>query len=269
MVLIGAATFYTVNRYRAEAAPAPVARPKPEPEEDVAPEVVAQLRDAESALADERHEQAVTLADLVLSANPPKRTRMAALTVIGWAELLEGNPDRAARAIRAIQRDGEPDPALMGAVLMAQERLDDARNVLEGARAVGDDRKEVVGPLIQILIRQDEVARAAAIALDIVETLSEEDARQMATIAFEHGAYPWASRLSEAVFERSGIPDDAYDAARGRALEGDVSGALIMLRRAVAAGFSDAARLWSDKALEALRSSAEEASELETLLPPP
>ena len=122
----------------------------------------------------------------------------------------------------------------------------------------------VGGPLIQILIEQGEVGRAAAIALDIVEALSEEDARQMVTIASDADSYQWASRLSEALFERTGLAEDAYHAARNRALEGDDIAAFILLRRAVAAGFSDAARLWSDAALEKLHG-----VELEALLPPP
>jgi hypothetical protein len=98
-----------------------------------------------------------------------------------------------------------------------------------------------------------------------VDTLSEDDARRMAAIACDAQSYSWAARLSEAIFERSGTADDAYQAARARALEGDGPGALALLRRAVAAGFSDAARAWSDAALEPLRAGGE----LEALLPRP
>src|SRR5690606_1252702 len=103
-----------------------------------------------------------------------------------------------------------------------------------------DDRKEIVGPLIQVLIKQGEVARAAAIALDIVETLSDDDVRQMAEIAAEHAAHGWAARLFEALFERRHRADDAYEAARHKSLDGDLAGALLLLERAVRAGFTDA-----------------------------
>jgi len=266
--IFGLATLQSFQRFRAasaEAGPRKSKRPPP-PEETVDPAIMAQLRDAEDALADDRYDEAGTIAELVLTEEPPKRARAAALQILGWAHLLEGRPKEAARIIKAIERLGEPDPALVGAILLAEDRDEDARKVLERARSQGDDRKEVVGPLIQLLVKQSEVARAAAIALDIVDTLSEDDARQMASIAFDHEAYAWASRLSEAVFERLGEPEDAYEAARSRALEGDPTGALILLRRAVAAGYSDAARIWSDKALEVLRSS-EIVSELEALVP--
>ncbi|MBW2454665.1 MAG: site-2 protease family protein [Deltaproteobacteria bacterium] len=266
--IFGLATMQSFQRFRAAQAEPGRAKDKPRtpPEDAVDPAIVAQIREAEAALADDRYDEAGTIAELVLNEEPPKRVRMAALEILGWAHLLEDRPKEAGRIIKALERLGEPDLALVGAVMIAEGREEEARKVLERARSRGDDRKEVVGPLIQLLVKQNEVARAAAIALDIVDTLSEDDARQMASISFDHEAYAWSSRLSEAVFERSGEPDDAYEAARSRALDGDPTGALMLLRRAVAAGYSDAARVWSDKALEVLRSS-EIASELEALLP--
>ena len=269
--IFGMCTVQSYQRFRMASDAQSHAKPKKKkkPEEPVAPEIAEQLLLAKDALADDRYDEAGSLAEKIIEAKPPRAVRVEALDVLGWAHLLEGRAEEAARVVAAIQRDGEADPALAGSVLFHTEKLDEARAVFEAARAMGDDRKEIVGPLIQILIAQGEVPRAAAIALDIVETLSEEDARQMATIAFEHEAFSWAARLSESVFERTGVADDAYDAARSRSLEGDLSGALVLLRRAVAAGFSDAARVWSDKALEALRNNGESEGELEALLPRP
>lgn len=247
--------------------PSPPRAPASKPAEDerpIPPEVAAQIALAEQALADDEYERAGTLAEQLLGEEPPQPAQIKALHVIGWAHLLLGRPEQAARALAAIEQLGEIDKALAAAVLREQGNTTLAREVLEAARAEGDDRKEVVGPLIQILIDQGEVGRAAAIALDIVDALSEEDAREMVRIASEAGSYEWASRLSEAVFERTGLPEDAYHAARNRALEGDDNEALVLLRRAVAAGFSDAARVWSDGALEKLHG-----VELEALLPPP
>jgi Zn-dependent protease len=269
-IIFAGCALTSLQRMRA-AEPAAPARPRsvpPEPEE--AAEVMSRVVQAQAALDDDRYREAATLAELALNGTPTPKpaTRMALLHLIAWSALLDERIADAERALRTLVREGEPDPALAGAILFRLDRIDEARKLLETARAAGDDRKVLIGPLIQILIRQGEIARAAAIALDIVETLSEEDARQMAKIAFEHECYPWASRLSEAVFERSGQPDDAYDAARSRSLAGDAPGALAMLRRAVAAGFSDGARAWSDKALEAVRRS-EEKHELEHLLKRP
>src|SRR5439155_20985001 len=101
----------------------------------------------------------------------------------------------------------------------------------------------------QILIGQGEVARAAAVAYDIVESLSADDARRMAEIALEHGVFDWSARLSQAVFERSKQPGDAYEAARALAQDGQPEQALAWLKRAAEAGFADAARAWSDVGL--------------------
>lgn len=269
-ILFGMFTFQSYQRFRmqAETTPKPPPKKPTAPDEPVPAEVMAKLQEAKDALVEDRYDEAGTLAELVLSQSPPVKARIEALETIAWAHLLEGRADEAARAIKAIQRDGDPDVALVGSVLLAKDELDAARELLEGARATGDDRKEIVGPLIQILIRQGEVPRAAAIALDIIDSLSDDDARQMATIAFENEAWGWSARLSEALFERNGSPDDAYDAVRCRSLDGDFSGAVALLRRAVAAGFSDAARVWSDKALEQLRND-DVRTELETLLPRP
>ena len=130
---------------------------------------------------------------------------------------------------------------------------------------MGDDRKEIVGPLIQVLLEQGEVSRAAAVAFDIVDALSEEDARRMAKIAFEGRAFDWSARLYEALFERGRQPEDAYEAARAHAQDGALERALEMLRKAVEAGFSDRGRAWSDAALEALRADRG----LETIVPRP
>jgi hypothetical protein len=270
--IVGMGALQSYQRFQAESSArasgkaAPLKRPKTAaPDLPVPPEVRAQIEEARAALADDDYDRAGTIAEQVLSGEPPIRAQLDALHVLAWAHLLLGRPDQAALVGAAIERLGELDKALAAAVLRASGKDAAAREVLEAARAEGDDRKEIVGPLIQLLIDQGQVARAAAIALDIVESLSEEDARQMAAIASQAGSYEWASRLSEAVFERTGRPEDGYDAARNRALEGDESGALVLLRRAVAAGFSDAARAWSDVALEKLR----KGDELETLLPRP
>lgn len=225
------------------------------------------LRRARTALADDEPSRARALAEQVLAgagvgadlggesppAGPPPEAARAALEVVAWSYLAEDRPNEARAAIARASKLGELDAALVGAVLVAAGKTREARSVFEAARAAGDDRKEIAGPLIQILLGQGEVARAAATALDIIEQLSGEDGRKMAALAFEASAFDWAARLSEAVFDRDGQPEDAYDAARAHALAGENSVALDLLRRAVAAGFSDAPRAWSDAALASLR----------------
>jgi Zn-dependent protease/Flp pilus assembly protein TadD len=249
----------------------PRARAEPKNvEEPLTGELLSLLLRAKAAVADEDLFKARSLAEEVLARQaseepPPPPAIREALEVLGWVELVGGDTDKAARMVREAGKHGEVDAALVGGLHFARRDLREARKVLEAARTRGDDRKEIVGPLIQVLIEQGETARAAAVAYDIVDALSEEDARRMAKIAFEGRAFDWSARLYEAVFERGAQPEDAYDAARAHAQDGAYERALELLRKAVEAGFSDRGRAWSDAALEALR--ADRA--LETVLPRP
>ena len=277
--IFGMGAYQSYMRFRGEgAAPThtPAARPAPQRADDpLDPATAGLVRQARDALAAEQVDRAIALSQQILEGRspepgappepPPARAAHAALEVIAWAHLLAGRVDEAHQAVDAARRIDTPDPALAAAILLARREIQKARKVLEAARAAGDDRKEVVGPLIRILIEQGEISRAAAVAYDIVDSLSEEDARQIAELAFEGGAYDWSARLHEVIFLRVGHADDAYNAARALAKGGSPDRALELLRRAVAAGFSDRARAWSDAALEALRSDRG----LDTVLPRP
>lgn len=268
-ILLVMSAFQSLQRFRSEPAamsPSMARRREALREEPLPSEAALLLRRARRALEDERTDEARALASevLALTLPLPRRALREAMELISWAQLLEGDAKGAAEALSQARKHGEPDPALTGAVLLARGELKQARKVLEAAREAGDDRKEVAGPLIRVLVEQGEVARAAAIALDIVDQLSEEDARKMAEIAFEHGAFDWSARLFEVIFRRKGLSEDAYGAARANAKDGNLDRALELLRHAVEAGFTDRARAWSDTALEALRGAP-----LEAVLPRP
>jgi Zn-dependent protease len=267
-MLFGMSAMQSFQRFNAPPAHATIMPQKKAapPGSAIPAELAAMLASARSALADDKLAKAIEIAQAVLIAKPlPPRAAVLALEIVGWAHLLGDDPREAAKAVKSAQSLGEVDAALVGATLHATGDLASARKVLEAARSAGDSRKEVVGPLIQVLIQQGEVARAAAVALDIVESLSEDDARKMAEIALEHRDFEGAARLFEAIFKRVHGAEDAYAAARAHALGGSHDRAVEWLRRAVEAGFSDRARAWSDAALEALRTGPD----LEAVLPRP
>lgn len=268
-MIFGLGAFQSLNRLREAGAPE-ASRPAPrEVSEEVPPEAAALLRSARQALADERLDRAIELADEVLSkVEGPGSSRAAgaALEVKAWAHYLAGRLEEAEATARQAGVLGPVDAALGAALLLARGERAEARRLLELARAQGDDRKEVVGPLIQVLLEEGEVSRAAGVALEVVDSLSEEDIRRMATLAFEGGAFEGAGRLWEVAFGREHAAEDAYAAARARAKNGEAERALDLLRKAVAAGFSDRARAWSDAALASLQS---DARHLEAVLPRP
>lgn len=271
-VIFALSAYQSFQRLRIDEPGDPLAaqRVAPPREPPVPGEILAKLRSARRAITEDDYAAAAGLANEAIrlageQETPLPSVKVEAYEILGWAAQLRGDPEEAARWIKAAQHHGSPDVALVGAVLISRGDTRDARKVLEQARAAGDDRKEVVGPLIQILIAEGEVARAAAVAFDILESLSDDDARKMAQIAFGARSYDWAARLYEAIFARGNVPDDAYEAARAFSADGAHDRALDMLARAVGAGFSDRARAWSDAAFEPLRAG----HKLENVVPRP
>lgn len=276
-MLFGMAAIGSFARWRSEPAVQRVA-PEPRPRDAVAPATRIALGRARDALDDGRHDQAIELAEGVLAQKelegsdrrrePVTAASREALEIIAWSHLGAGRIDDAAFAIGLRAGLGDPDRALVAAIALARGQRKEARALLEMARAHRDDRKEVFGPLIRILLEDGEVARAAAVAVDCFEGLSTDDARTIADAAWDARAYAWSARLRDAVFARDRQPEDAYAAARAHAQDGALDAAVASLSGAVAAGFGDRARAWSDAALDPLRTSPR-ADALEQLLPRP
>ncbi|NUO51273.1 MAG: hypothetical protein HOV80_20640 [Polyangiaceae bacterium] len=259
--ILGMASFQSFMRLRdvqsAVRASGEAIRERREAGQDaVHPDLERELRQARRALDEGDFEKAEALAQAIAdgkSASGVKATGASlgeALTVLGWAEIGLGRPGRAADACdRLVKAKAPGDAALFAAVALNKGETQKARSLLEAARAAGDPRKEVFGPLIRILIEQGETARAAAVALDSFDGLSEDDARTVAQLARDSGSDTWAGRLYEAVFERGRDNEDGFEAARAFARGGDPERALSLLRSAVGAGFQDAERAYGDDAL--------------------
>ncbi|MBK6516496.1 MAG: site-2 protease family protein [Polyangiaceae bacterium] len=234
--------------------------------EPLAPETARALSAARDALDNGQPERAIEMAKGVLEgrerngARPQARALPEALSILGWAHLALGQTAEAVEVTSRLTRMAHADPALVANVAAARGDDEGARRLLEAARAAGDERKEVFGPLIQILLREGEPARAAALALDCAESISAEDLRTLASMVTAEGAHHWAGRLYEAIFKRERTADDAFEAARAFARATDPAKAIELMRRAVQAGFTDAKRVWADEALVGI-------DELEHVLP--
>jgi tetratricopeptide (TPR) repeat protein len=162
---------------------------------------------------------------------------------------MRGEIREAEHAMSEIRMRGRADAALVGNLAFAAGRLSEARGVLEKALADGDDRKEIFGPLIQILLRQDEVARAGDVALAHFESLSTDDARTLADLARAANAHGAAGKLREAAFTRERGGEDALEAARAYADDGAFPKAREMVDKAVAAGHVDAEAAKADPSI--------------------
>lgn len=225
------------------------------------------LRDAKLAL-DEDPTKAVELARGVLEGReleggrPQARAISEALTILGWAHIARGDNAEAADVVARLSRIARADNALVAAVAISKGDDMAARRLLEAARTQGDTRKEVFGPLIQVLLRQGEAARAAALALDCADSINAEDLRIIAGMVTDGGVHHWAGRIREVIFRRERTADDAFEAARAFARASEPGKALEFLKHAVSAGFTDTKRVYADEALVGL-------DELEHILPRP
>jgi thioredoxin-like negative regulator of GroEL len=151
--------------------------------------------------------------------------------------------------VEQIAQIGSPDPALVANVALAQGRDIEARALFEARVAAGDDRREVFGPLIQILLQANDTQKASETALKFVDQLSSEDIRKIAELAESGGATKGAAMLLDQVWKRDAGPSDAYLAARAFAGANDHQRARELLRSAVKAGFSDRTMIERDRAI--------------------
>jgi Zn-dependent protease len=232
-----------------------VAAQKADQPSQIAPPIAKELRDAKLLLDAEDPAAAVAKArpiaegTPVAGLRPTPRAVAEALTICAWAELARGDLQSVRTILARIGRVGAPDPALLGALALAEGEPGRARIVLELARSTGDNRKEIFGPLIQALLGTGDPARAGALALDCVEQISTDDLRTLGGIILDAGVPHWAGRLFEAAFGRDREGVDAFDAARSFARAGDEGRAVDLLKRALSAGFQDAQRIRDDAAL--------------------
>jgi Zn-dependent protease len=228
-------------------------------QEPLLPATERALREAQIALDEGEAAKAVEMCDAVMAGKelengerPKARAIQRALGIKGWAHLALDQIPEAAEAVTRLSRMAHTDPALLAAVAFAKEDYVPARRLLEAARASGDRRKEVFGPLIQILLKQNEAARAGALAFDCVDALSTDDLRAVGKLVSEGGSHPWGAKLLEAAFKRDRDPNDAFEAARVFARAGEPRRAIDLLRVAVQNGFTDVERVYADDALVSL-----------------
>jgi len=238
-------------------------------QEPLLPATERALREAQIALDEDEPARAVELCDGVMAGRelltgerPKARAIQRALAIKGWAHLTLGQIPEASETVTRLSRMAHTDPALLAAVAFAKDELAPARRLLEAARASGDKRKQVFGPLIQILLKQDEAARAGALAFDCIEALSTEDLRAIGGLVSDGGSHAWAGKLLEAAFKRDRDPNDAFEAARIFARAGEPRKALDLLRVAVQNGFTDVERVYADDALVSL-------DDLDNVIPKP
>ena len=232
----------------------PRTAPEPTDPNETSPATRAALLRAHAALDADDTDEAIRVAREVREGKTAQGKAsptavLDALHIIAWAHVMRGEVPEAEHAVSEIRMRGRIDPALLGNVVLATGRLSEARTILEKALGEGDDRKEVFGPLIQVLLRQDEVARAVEIGLAHLDSLSSDDARKLAEIAETAHVLAGAARLHEQIFLREHAGKDALAAARAHARAGSAVKARELADKAIASGAVDAEGVRSDPTL--------------------
>jgi Zn-dependent protease len=140
----------------------------------------------------------------------------AGLLALAWAEATSGRRGEARTTIERLERDTPADPYLIAAVEDALGAPERARAWLEVERRQGVRRTESTKLLIDLYARAGELERAAELAAESLDVLTEEDARAVLAAARHGKAEKEAARLATAI-------DQAYGSLSGRPLDGRAS----------------------------------------------
>lgn len=210
------------------------------------------LSKARAALDAGQLTQAAAIARAVYEASDDDAIRGRSVEVMAWAAVMDGDFQSARVAVD--RAPVEIDALLRATLLEGEKRPDEALEVITKARATGDDRLDLAGLQVRLLLEAGRFEKAARATRDLVDLVPEEEARLVASQALEGGASYAAALLLMDLFQREEKPEDAYDAARGFARAAHPDAALEALDAAVRAGHPDPGRARSDGDLESIRS---------------
>jgi len=181
------------NFLSAMQAPASRARVPPE----AAREILVQ---AERMLEAGDHERASALAAVAAEAATDPAERKKAFETILWARLLAGDVAGARNMARAA-RD-EIDPYVLAAVSEADGDAARALSLVESARAAGDRRVQVAAMAVRLLLGAGRAPEASEIALEIADSIPDDDLEKLSATLAETGEVAAAARLRDVLGER-------------------------------------------------------------------
>lgn len=161
-------------------------------------------------------------------------TRNAALWLLAWVHVAQGDGRRAREALAGMSRNATLDPFTLAAVEDAAGNRTGAVQILELARAQGLRQASMSKLLIDLYARAGDLARAAQLAAEDVIVLGPAQARRVLTALLESAEYRSAAALASRLFSAFGSVDDAVEGARALSQAGDTDGALSALEAAVA-----------------------------------
>ncbi len=165
------------------------------------------LTQARRALEQGETDSAEKTAETVIELSSVLERRRQAAEVFAWAALAQGQYQKARRVLDLLTC-GPLDPLLQAAILEADGDAERAIACLRQARVVGDDRPQLAASLVRLLLAADRYGEAALTTIQILDHITEEEARRVMTACREGGRPVPAAELGMAMFSQSGDVND-------------------------------------------------------------
>jgi Zn-dependent protease len=208
---------------------------------------------AKRFLAEERWDDARTVADDVARRARTLPVRNAGWTALAWAHAGKGEGAQAREALAHVEPRGAVDPYTIAVVEDAAGAPERARGVLDAARELGLRSPEMTRLLVDLHARDGRLDRAIDLAIEDAALLPHDDGRAVLVAAMDGGEYRRAAALADRMFGIFGDPRDVADEARAFALARDAESALKAVTQALAMGALRVEQLAADPAFEPLR----------------
>ncbi len=162
-------------------------------------QAVAELEEARARLGHEDYAGAAAAASRAAKSARTARTRNAALSILAWAALGQGYPERAKAALDGIVPAYAIDLYCFAAVESARGRLAQAIEALEVARTARTLTCDGAKLFVDCCARLHGVEYAITAALQTIDVLGVENCKVVAKAAADAGAHGAAATLASAI----------------------------------------------------------------------
>jgi hypothetical protein len=162
-------------------------------------QAVAELEAARTRLGKEDYAGAVAAASRAAKSARTPRTRNAALSILAWAALGWGYPERAKAALDEIEPSHAIDLYCLAAVEATRGRLEQAIEALEIARTARILTCDGAKLFVDCCARLHGVEHAVTAALQTIDVLGAENCKVVAKAAADAGAHASAATLASAI----------------------------------------------------------------------
>ncbi|HEY5954911.1 MAG TPA: hypothetical protein VIV60_00110 [Polyangiaceae bacterium] len=167
------------------------------------------LNHAQRALDEADLDTAEKAALAVIELSNVEERRRKAAEIFAWVCLGRGQPLNNGSAVELLE-NGPIEPLLQAGLLEVDGDIERAIACLRQARLMGDLRPQVAASLVRLLLSVDRFGEAALTTIQILEHITEQEARRVLMACFDGSRPVPAAELAMALYQRT---DDAEDLA--------------------------------------------------------